>query len=120
MLHSAWDLSSPIRDQIAPPAVGVWNLTHWTMRDVLKTFKTSPTSLIKEYTQASDHIMEIINSNRMNGKKPVLHKWILVARDEMYKDSVDSGKCCCISEILERNVDDVFLKMHPNSSFIIF
>ena len=68
MLHSPWDLSSPIRDQIAPPAVGVWNLTHWTMRDVLKTCKTSPTSLIKEHTQASDHIMEIINSNRMNGE----------------------------------------------------
>ena len=38
----------------------------------------------------------------------------------MYKDSVGSGKCRCVSEILERNVDDVFLKMHPNSSFIIF
>ena len=44
----------------------------------------------------------------MNGKKPVLHNWILVAGDEVYKDSMDSDKCCSISEILERNVDDIF------------
>ena len=121
MLHSAWDPSSPTRDQTAPPAGGAWNLSHWTTRDAPKPFKTSPTSLIKAHTHtARDHIMEIINSNRTNGKKPVLHNWILVAGVEIYTDSMDSDKCSCISEILERNVDDVFLKMHPNSSFVIF
>lgn len=59
----------------------------------------------------------------MNGggeSNSMLCNWIPVAGNKISSDNMDPEKCCCVSEILIRNVGDVFQNIHSKSSFSFF
>ena len=51
--------SSLTRDRLWPPALGVWNLNHWTPREVLKVIRSLLESLGKHQQECNSYLVHL-------------------------------------------------------------